>query len=184
MNVTGDEGALTAASRHLDEFWAAMPAAAAEDARWAGALTPQNEALLVPTQVNYVCKAANLYEDAGYTLSGASYVINKTLGTTWLWDRVRVSGGAYGGFCDFDTHSGMFTYSSYRDPNLLKTVDVYDGTVDFLRGLELTGDELSKAIIGTIGDIIHLPADVALAYQADGYVDLHPSAVTADEPAA
>lgn len=41
--------------------------------------------------------------------------------------RVRVVGGAYGGFCDFDTHSGMFTYSSYRDPNLLKTVDVYDG---------------------------------------------------------
>jgi hypothetical protein len=40
---------------------------------------------------------------------------------------VRVVGGAYGGFCDFDTHSGMFTYSSYRDPNLLKTVDVYDG---------------------------------------------------------
>ena len=36
-------------------------------------------------------------------------------------------GGAYGGFCDFDNHSGMFTYSSYRDPNLLKTVDVYDG---------------------------------------------------------
>lgn len=42
---------------------------------------------------------------------------------------VRVSGGAYGGFCDFDTHSGMFTYSSYRDPNLLKTVDVYDGAL-------------------------------------------------------
>jgi len=41
--------------------------------------------------------------------------------------RVRVVGGAYGGFCDFDNHSGMFTYSSYRDPNLLKTVDVYDG---------------------------------------------------------
>lgn len=41
--------------------------------------------------------------------------------------RVRVSGGAYGGFCDFDSHNGMFTFSSYRDPNLLKTVDVYDG---------------------------------------------------------
>lgn len=44
--------------------------------------------------------------------------------------RVRVVGGAYGGFCDFDNHSGMFTYSSYRDPNLLKTVDVYDGEYD------------------------------------------------------
>ena len=66
-------------------------------------------------------KAANLYEDAGYELSGAAYVINKHLGATWLWDRVRVSGGAYGGFCDFDPHSGMFSFLSYRDPNLLKT---------------------------------------------------------------
>ena len=40
-----------------------------------------------PLQVNYVCKAANLYEDAGYQLSGASYVINKSLGTSWLWAR-------------------------------------------------------------------------------------------------
>ena len=63
----------------------------------------------------------------GYQLSGASYVVNKHLGTTWIWDRVRVSGGAYGGFTDFDTHSGMFTYLSYRDPNLLKTVENYDG---------------------------------------------------------
>lgn len=67
-------------------------------------------------------KAVNLYEDAGYKLSGSSYVINKLLGTTWLWDRVRVSGGAYGGFSDFDPHNGMFTFLSYRDPNLLKTV--------------------------------------------------------------
>lgn len=74
--------------------------------------------------MNYVGKAANLYEDAGYKLSGSAYVVNKHLGTTWLWDRVRVSGGAYGGFSDFDTHSGMFSYLSYRDPNLTKTVSV------------------------------------------------------------
>lgn len=57
-------------------------------------------------QVNYVGKAANLYEDAGFQLTGSSYVVNKVLGTTWLWDRIRVVGGAYGGFSDFDTHSG------------------------------------------------------------------------------
>ena len=74
--------------------------------------------------MNYVGKAANLYEDAGYKLSGSAYVVNKHLGTTWLWDRVRVSGGAYGGFSDFDTHSGMFSYLSYRDPNLTKTVSI------------------------------------------------------------
>jgi Zn-dependent M16 (insulinase) family peptidase len=99
-----------------------------------------------------VGKAANIYE-AGYVLDGSSYVISKYIGNTWLWDRVRVSGGAYGGFCDFDSHSGIFSYLSYRDPNLLKTLDNYDGTVDFLRGLELDEDALTKAIIGTIGDV-------------------------------
>ena len=82
-------------------------------------------------QVNYVGKAVNLYEDAGYKLDGSAYVINKLLGTTWLWDRVRVSGGAYGGFSDFDPHNGMFTFLSYRDPNLLKTVSYPTLTVDF-----------------------------------------------------
>jgi hypothetical protein len=64
--------------------------------------------------VNYVGKAANLYADAGYQLSGSAYVVEKYLGTSWLWDKVRVVGGAYGGFCSFDSHSGMFTYLSYR----------------------------------------------------------------------
>lgn len=63
-------------------------------------------------QVNYVGKAANLYE-TGYQLSGSAYVITKHISNTWLWDRVRVSGGAYGGFCDFDTHSGATLLCSY-----------------------------------------------------------------------
>lgn len=35
----------------------------------------------------------------------------------------------------------------------MKTLDVYDGTSDFLRGLEMDNDTLTKAIIGTIGDV-------------------------------
>lgn len=35
-------------------------------------------------------------------------MISKHISNTWLWDRVRVSGGAYGGFCNFDTHSGTY----------------------------------------------------------------------------
>jgi presequence protease len=58
-------------------------------------------------KVNYVGKAGNLYQ-SGYQLNGSAYVISKHIGNTWLWDRVRVSGGAYGGFCDFDTHSGTW----------------------------------------------------------------------------
>jgi Zn-dependent M16 (insulinase) family peptidase len=155
VSITGDERVAAAAAAALPSLLGALPATAgaAAGAPWAGALPARSEALVVPTQVSYVCQAFNLYEDAGYQLSGSSYVVSKLLGTTWIWDRVRVSGGAYGGFCDFDTHSGMFTYSSYRDPNLLKTVDVYDGAAEFLRTLELSKEEIDKAIIGTIGDI-------------------------------
>jgi len=51
------------------------------------------------------------------------------------------------------TVSGVFSYLSYRDPNLLKTLEVYDETAIFLRELEMDDDALTKAIIGTIGDV-------------------------------
>ncbi|KAH8941187.1 hypothetical protein BDL97_14G024800 [Sphagnum fallax] len=119
---------------------------------WDQQLPLINEGLVIPTQVNYVGKAASLY-NAGYELNGSAYVISKFIGNTWLSERVRVSGGAYGGFCDFDSHSGAFSFLSYRDPNLVKTLDNYDGTVEFLRNLQLDDDALTKAIIGTIGDV-------------------------------
>ncbi|KAK3265333.1 hypothetical protein CYMTET_25974, partial [Cymbomonas tetramitiformis] len=152
INLTGDDKTLSAAQSPIDGFLGALPAKGGLIQTWDTKLVRANEGLVVPTQVNYVGKAANLYE-SGYELTGSAYVISKMLGTTWLWDRVRVSGGAYGGFCDFDSHSGMFTYLSYRDPNLMGTLDNYDGTVEFLRKLEMDEDSLSKAIIGCIGDI-------------------------------
>ena len=153
VNLTTDAKSLDLVGGSVDEFLSRLPADIEKAAAWTKTLGRRNEALVVPTQVNYVGKAGNLYRDAGYDLHGSAYVINKHLGTTWLWDRVRVSGGAYGGFSDFDPHSGQFTYLSYRDPNLQGTIDNYDGTGEFLRGLKVDKDTLSKAIIGTIGDI-------------------------------
>jgi Zn-dependent M16 (insulinase) family peptidase len=64
-----------------------------------------------------------------------------------------VQGGAYGGHCSFDRYSGGFTFVSYRDPNLLATLDVYDRTAAFLRGAELDRAELTRNIVGTIGEV-------------------------------
>jgi Zn-dependent M16 (insulinase) family peptidase len=47
----------------------------------------------------------------------------------------------------------VYTFLSYRDPNLLASLDTYDATADFLRNLELSDAELTKAIIGVIGDL-------------------------------
>ncbi|KAJ8471823.1 hypothetical protein OPV22_026166 [Ensete ventricosum] len=153
INVTTDGKNLMNSMKFLEKFLDSLPSTPSiEVGSWQSQLPPVNEAIVIPTQVNYVGKAGNIYE-TGYQLSGSAYVISKHISNTWLWDRVRVSGGAYGGFCDLDTHSGVFSYLSYRDPNLLKTLDVYDGTDSFLRELQLDDDTLTKAIIGTIGDV-------------------------------
>ncbi|KAL0365417.1 UNVERIFIED_CONTAM: Presequence protease 1, chloroplastic/mitochondrial [Sesamum angustifolium] len=153
INLTADGKNLKNSEKHVSKFLDMLPnTSLVGSTAWNARLPPTNEAIVIPTQVNYVGKAANVFE-TGYQLKGSAYVISKYLNNTWLWDRVRVSGGAYGGFCDFDTHSGVFSYLSYRDPNLLKTLDVYDGTSNFLRELEMDDDALTKAIIGTIGDV-------------------------------
>ncbi|XP_031266614.1 presequence protease 1, chloroplastic/mitochondrial-like [Pistacia vera] len=153
INMTADGNNLKNAEKFVGKFLDMLPSnSPVETAKWKARLPPTNEAIVIPTQVNYVGKAANIY-DTGYQLKGSAYVISKHISNTWLWDRIRVSGGAYGGFCDFDSHSGVFSFLSYRDPNLMKSLDVYDGTADFLRELEMDDDTLTKAIIGTIGDV-------------------------------
>jgi Zn-dependent M16 (insulinase) family peptidase len=80
-------------------------------------------------------------------------------------------GGAYGGFCTFSPASGFFSFLSYRDPNLSKTLDVYDGAADAVAAaaeqLANDPDALAQAIIGTIGDM-----DGALSPDQKGFVAL------------
>jgi hypothetical protein len=52
-----------------------------------------------------------------------------------------------------DDDTGVFTFTSYRDPNLTKTLDVYDGAAQWLREHHLTEDEVRRCIIGVIGDL-------------------------------
>lgn len=157
-NVTLDADNWAHFQPQLDAFFASLPAGSGDLAIWQRADGAANEGLTIPAQVNYVAKGANLY-DLGYTLHGSALVITGYLGTSYLWEKIRVQGGAYGGFAVFDRHSGVFDFLSYRDPNLLGTLENYDGTARFLRDLDLSQDELTKGIIGTIGsmDAYQLP---------------------------
>jgi Zn-dependent M16 (insulinase) family peptidase len=127
---------------------------------------PQSEGLTIPAQVNFVGKGANLFQH-GYKLRGSALVINNHLNGSWIWDKIRVQGGAYGGFAVFDNQSGVFTYISYRDPNITQSLENYDATSTYLRDLELSDDEITKAIIGTIGDL-----DAYQLPDAKGYTSL------------
>lgn len=151
-NVTVDAPNWAQFQPKLNTFLAALPAAPVTLAQWAPQFDGSNEGLTIPTNVNYVGKGANLY-DLGYRYHGSANVISKYLRTTWLWEKVRMQGGAYGGFCSFDRQSGVFSFTSYRDPNLLATLEIYDRASQFLRATDLTETEVTRAIIGAIGDL-------------------------------
>ncbi len=150
VTLSGDDRALF--DGELSALLAGLPVEGGAQQQWVRPTLEGNEGLLIPAQVNYVGKAANLY-DLGYQLHGSSTVITRYLGASWLWDRVRVQGGAYGAFCSFDPFSGVLSYASYRDPNVTGTLDSFDGSGSFLRDLNVNDDELSKSIIGAIGDL-------------------------------
>jgi presequence protease len=151
-NVTLDAANWAAFRPRLEPFLAELPATAAVSVPWQPPFVSRFEGLTIPAQVNYVGKGAPLYQ-LGYRLHGSALAINSYLNATWLWEKVRMQGGAYGGFCQFDRRSGVFTYLSYRDPNLLATLDNFDATANFLRELYLSEEELTKAIIGAIGEL-------------------------------
>ena len=151
-NVTIDAANWRRFKPELTSFLAALPSSPVAQSSWQIGEGPSSEALIIPASVNYVGKGANLYR-LGLTPSGAAHVVVKYLRTTWLWDMVRVQGGAYGGFCALDHRSGNFTYLSYRDPNLLETLDIYDQTPGFLKRAELDKTELTRSIVGTVGEV-------------------------------
>jgi hypothetical protein len=84
----------------------------------------EGEGYCVATQVNYVALGGRLYSP-GDTIHGSTSVAAKMLRTGYLWDQVRVIGGAYGGMCQMGRSSGSFLFGSYRDPNLVDTLDIY-----------------------------------------------------------
>jgi presequence protease len=152
FNLTVDRKNFPVIETHMRSLSQSLPDYAAERKAWKPEPFQESEGIMIPAQVNYVGKGANLYR-GGYEFSGSNNVITGYLRTSWLWEKVRVQGGAYGGFCLFDRFSGTFTFISYRDPNLLKTVENYDGTAGFLRTADLGEDEIRKAIIGAIGEV-------------------------------
>jgi Zn-dependent M16 (insulinase) family peptidase len=152
MNITQDEKDWTGFEARIRDWLEIFPEDHLERSSWNWDALPVNEGLAIPAQVNYVGKGTSLY-DLGHGYHGTYHVICRFLRNAWLWDRIRVQGGAYGAFCLFDRLSGIITFVSYRDPNLLKTLEAFDQSVSFLRRVSLDTNTLTKAVIGAIGDI-------------------------------
>lgn len=109
--------------------------------------TKQNEAYVTAQDVNYVATAADAADKFEYT--GAAKVLATTIRYSYLWNEIRVKGGAYGSLYNHQ-RNGSFALSSYRDPNIRKTLAAYKKLPDFIEQIDLSDSELLKYIVGTI----------------------------------
>ncbi|MCI9493263.1 MAG: insulinase family protein [Lachnospiraceae bacterium] len=114
-------------------------------------LEKKNEGFLDASQVQYVSRAGN-FKKAGYAYTGTLRILKVLLSYEYLWVNIRVKGGAYGCMSGF-TRRGDGYFASYRDPNLAKTNEIYDGIPEYLDQFQANEEEMTRYVIGTFSSI-------------------------------
>lgn len=129
----------------------------------------KNEGFMTAGQVQYVCRAGN-FADKGLPYTGALKVLKVMMGYDYLWNQVRVKGGAYGCMCGFYKNGDGY-FVSYRDPNLQKTIEVYENAAQYIKNAKLDERMVTQFIIGAISelDTPMTPATKGL-YSMGGYL--------------
>ncbi len=111
----------------------------------------ENEGLTTSSKVQYVVKGYN-FKKLGYEYSGKLQVLRNVLSLNYLWNNLRVMGGAYG--CGVSiAQSGNLAFYSYRDPGLKETLKIYDEAYKFAEDFNADDYEMTKYIIGTISGL-------------------------------
>ena len=111
--------------------------------------------------VNYVARCGN-FRNHGFEYTGALRILKVLLSYDYLWNNIRVKGGAYGCSAAFG-RGGAAGFVSYRDPKLLETDGIYDGIADYAAEFSADEREMTKFIIGAVSEL-----DIPLTPQGKG----------------
>jgi Zn-dependent M16 (insulinase) family peptidase len=159
ISITADERGIHSVKQVLPEFHNCLFTEAVEKTECKIHCEKKNEGLKDASQVQYVSRAGN-FMDQGYEYNGALRILKVILSYDYLWLNIRVKGGAYGCMSGF-SRMGDCYFSSYRDPNLRKTNEIFEKTPEYLENFNVDERDMTKYIIGTISDLdtptIHRP---------------------------
>ncbi|MCR4903785.1 MAG: insulinase family protein [Butyrivibrio sp.] len=111
----------------------------------------KNEAFQTAGQVQYVCRAGN-YVTKGLEYDGTLKVLQVMMGYDYLWRNIRVLGGAYGCMSGYGRNGNSY-FVTYRDPNLEKSIEVFEKAADYLRNYDESDRAILQYIIGAISSL-------------------------------
>lgn len=107
----------------------------------------KREAFIVPSDVCYVAKGSDVGALGAY--AGEWQVLASALSFDYLWNEVRVKGGAYGvGFRR--TPEGFGRFYSFRDPAVDPTLERFDAAGSWLASFDPSEEEMEGYIVSTV----------------------------------
>ncbi len=160
IHLGGDSEGIHLALNELPAFLKTLPRGEAPGScDWTPLSNVTREGLVIPSAVNFVGLATRLRPGEGLPHASVR-VATRLLRNDYLWDHIRVRGGAYGASCSFDRISRVFSFTSYRDPNVERSLETYRKSARWLADLNIGESDLEQAVIGTLGTLSrpHHPA--------------------------
>ena len=109
---------------------------------------PRREGLAAPMEVAFcaqVIPAPHVAHPDGPLL----HVASRLLSLGYMWEEVRIKGGAYGGGCGYSGLEKLWHWFSYRDPWVHKTLDTFQGLLGHVQKAKWSQTDIGRAIIGT-----------------------------------
>ncbi|MDT8442030.1 MAG: insulinase family protein [Desulfuromonadales bacterium] len=154
LAVTGEAAAVDAMSQKLDRLLAVFPGTEPPPPLTAQPFRPQ-PAVTGWSHTLPVAYVARVFRTAPYTSADAAplLVLAKLLRANVLHREIREKGGAYGGLASYNSDGGLLSFLSYRDPHLLRTLDVYRQAIDWACNGSFDAEMLREAVIDVFGDL-------------------------------
>ena len=104
--------------------------------------------LPIPAAIGFAAKASNMARHGG-SYHGSLFVLENILNFSYLWNEIRVQGGAYG--CGFTASAdGDICFHTYRDPQPGRSLDIFDRAAEFIRGYCANDPDLTPMILGAM----------------------------------
>ena len=151
VSFTADQKAFEAAKPVMETYLKRIAQGDAAGEQTKLELSRKNEGFTDASQIQYVARGGN-FRDHGFTYRGSLKILKLIMSYEYLWINIRVKGGAYGCMSSF-LRTGESYFVSYRDPNLGKTIDIYEHIPDYLRSFTADERDMTKYVIGTFGSL-------------------------------
>jgi hypothetical protein len=150
LNVTAQGAALGKAEKRMSDLAEKFSPGDPVVSRPLPVLPSQGEALVVPSPVGYACRIlpASLAGSLGHS---REILLGHLLKTNFLWEEVRMKGGAYGVSSAANGAEGLYSFTSYRDPDPVRTFGVFRQSLEQMSLRNLSREDLDKSVIGIVG---------------------------------